>query len=74
MSSSGKPLIGAMKELSGKILQTKTNQAESLLPLVKERLAISEANRTLDRLKTSPPEKTENIITETLNSFQKEDQ
>ena len=74
MSSNGKPLIGAMKELSGKILQTKSNQAESLLPLVKERLAISEANRTLDRLETSPPKKAEDIITETLKSFQKEDQ
>jgi hypothetical protein len=73
MSSSGKPLIGAMKELSGKILQTKTNQAEHLLPLVKERLAISEAKRTLDRLKTSP-EKIEDIINETMNSFTKEDQ
>lgn len=50
MSASGKPLLGAMKELAGRYLkgQPAPNAAERLLPLTKEELRISEANRYLD--------------------------
>lgn len=48
MSSSGKPLIGAMKELAGRFLAEQPNRAEILLPMVKERLKLVKAEHHLE--------------------------
>lgn len=55
MSASGKPLLGAMKELAGRYLkgQPAPNEAERLLPLTREELRISQANRDLDTAKVT---------------------
>jgi hypothetical protein len=48
MSSDGKPLIGVLQDLSGRILNQKVNESDQLLPLVQERLNIVSAQRVLD--------------------------
>ncbi|MCY4612206.1 MAG: hypothetical protein OXB94_01085 [Nitrospira sp.] len=48
MTSSGKPLIGALKELSGRMLAEYGSGSEFLLPLAKENLAILRAKRVVD--------------------------
>ena len=55
MSSSAKPLIGALKELSSRVLNEQPSRSAMLLPLVEERLRIVRAERVLDRLETEEP-------------------
>ncbi len=55
MSSSAKPLIGALKELSSRVLNEQPSRSAMLLPLVEERLRIVRAERVLDRLETAEP-------------------
>lgn len=50
MSISGKPLISALKELSGRVLNEKSSSSDSLLNLAHERVRISKTERLLDRL------------------------
>jgi len=57
MSTSGRPLISTMQELSGRVLNNQPVQAELLLPLVREDLRISRAQRTLDKLAAAPPDR-----------------
>ena len=57
MSTSGRPLISTMQELSGRVLNNQPVQAELLLPLVREDLRISRAQRALDRLAAAPPDR-----------------
>lgn len=64
MSSSGKPLISALKELSGRVLNEQPSASESLLPLVRERLAVSEGERALDAFERSPPDTPEKLAAE----------
>ena len=52
MSSSGKPLISALKEISARVLNEQSDESAALLPLVQERLHISRARRKLDALET----------------------
>lgn len=54
MSSSGKPLIATLQELSGRILDNQPIEAELLLPILKEDLRITRAERELDRFVDSP--------------------
>ena len=55
MSSSAKPLIGALKELSSRVLNEQPSRSAMLLPLVEARLRIVRAERVLDRLETAEP-------------------
>jgi len=50
MSISGKPLIGAMKELSSRVLNEQKSPTVAFLKLARERLKITEAERVLERL------------------------
>lgn len=50
MTSSAKPLIGTLQQLSSQVLKQEANSSDQLLPLVKEQLRISEAQRALLRV------------------------
>ncbi len=49
MSTSAKPLISTLNEISGRILNTATNPSDTLLPLMQERLRATEAKHRGDR-------------------------
>lgn len=49
MSSSAKPLLGALQEISRNVLSAQHSPADALLPLVKERLRILETDRKAER-------------------------
>ncbi len=68
MTSSGKPLISGMRELSNRILNEQPNASETLLPLVKELLKISMAERYLDSVE--PDQNMQDVIGETLAELQ----
>lgn len=53
MSSSGQPLISALKELSGRMLKETPSQDKILFPLVKERLTVSHTEERIRNLGTS---------------------
>lgn len=56
MSSSGKPLISTMKDLSARVLNEQSDRSASMLPLIQERLKISKTRRKMDALEpTLPP-------------------
>jgi len=57
MSSSGKPLISTMQEISGRVLNSQPIEAELLLPLVREDLRISRAERELEKFVTADPDR-----------------
>ena len=48
MSSSNRPLIGALRELSSRFLREQPVGQELLLPIAEERLRVSEARRAVD--------------------------
>lgn len=48
MSTSAAPLIGTLKELSGRVLNANSSDAALSQPILEERLKISHAHRTLD--------------------------
>ena len=50
MTSSGKPLIGALKELSGHMLAKHGSVSNLLLPLAQENIAILRAKRVVEKL------------------------
>ena len=52
MSSSGEPLISAMKELSGRVLQEQPDQTELLLALSRAALIAARAGRRINQLET----------------------
>ncbi len=68
MTSSGKPLISGMRELSNRVLNEQPNASETLLPLVKELLKISMAERHLDSIE--PDQNMQDVIGETLAELQ----
>ncbi len=49
MSTSARPLISTLNEISGRILNTATNPSDTLLPLMQERLRATEAKHRGDR-------------------------
>jgi hypothetical protein len=49
MSSSAKPLIGTLQEYAGRILQSRYNPADALLPLVRENLVTVQAQQAAER-------------------------
>lgn len=71
MSSSAKPLIETLNEYSGRILNSRVNPAEALLPLVRENLVTLEAQQAADRL--DPTTKTvDEIYAAALGAFTEE--
>ena len=69
MSSSGKPLIGALKELSGRMLAEHGSGNDRLLPLVQESLAALRAERVLDRLEDDPNVPIKELIDQVIDAF-----
>ena len=69
MTSSGKPLIGALKELSGRMLKEHDSGTDSLLPLVRENLATLRAGRVVDRLEHEPNMSVEQLIEQVIYAF-----
>ena len=69
MSSSGKPLIGALKELSGRILAEHGSGNDPLLSLVQESLAALRAERVLDRLEDDPNVPIKELIDQVIDAF-----
>lgn len=57
MSTSARPLIGTMQEISGRVLNSQPIEAEMLLPLVREDLRLSRAGRELDKFDGTNPER-----------------
>ena len=51
VSFDAKPLIQTLQEYSGRILRPKSTEAERLLPLARENLALAEARRAADAAK-----------------------
>jgi len=50
MTTSAAPLIGTLTEYSGRVLHSRFDPAQALLPLVRESLRIVETQRALDRV------------------------
>ena len=69
MTSSGKPLIGALKELSGRMLKEHDSGTGSLLPLVRENLTTLRAGRVVDRFEQDPNMSVEQLIEQVINAF-----
>ena len=69
MTSSGKPLISALKELSGRMLAEHGSPGALVLPLVREDLATLRAERVLDRLKDDQAVSIEQMIEQIIGAF-----
>lgn len=69
MSSSSKPLISTMQELSGRVLNNQPVEAELLLPLVQEDLRISLAERELEKFTGTNPERGEELLINAINKL-----
>ena len=69
MTSSGKPLISALKELSGRMLAEHGSPGDVVLPLVREDLATLRAERVLDRLEDDPAVSIEQMIEQIIDAF-----
>lgn len=62
MSSSGRPLISTMQEISGRVLNNQPIEAEMLLPLVREDLRISRAEHELDKFTGTNPQRAAELL------------
>ena len=69
MSSSSKPLISTMQELSGRVLNNQPIEAELLLPLVQEDLRISLAERELEKFTGTNPERGDELLINAINKL-----
>jgi hypothetical protein len=72
MSSSAKPLIQTLQEFSGRVLAAQPTTSDILLPLVQERLKISEAQRQMDRVGATPGNPTD-ALNSVIKAFQTAD-
>lgn len=72
MSSSGKPLIGTMQEIAGRVLNDQPIEAEILLPLVREELRLTRAERVLDRYDQSKPQTGAEALQGVIDALRKE--
>ena len=70
MTSSGKPLLSALKELSGRMLAEHGSPGDVVLPLVREDLATLRAERALDRLEDDSAVSVEQMIDQIIDAFQ----
>lgn len=62
MSSSGRPMISTMQEISGRVLNAQPIEAEMLLPLVREDLRISRAEHELDKFTGTNPQRAAELL------------
>lgn len=69
MTSSGEPLLGALKELSGRMLAEHGSSGDVVLPLVREDLATLRAERVLDRLEDDSAMSIEQMIEQIIDAF-----
>ena len=69
MTSIGKPLLGALKELSGRMLSEHGSPGDVVLPLVREELATLRAERVLDRLEDDPAVSVEQMIEQIIDAL-----
>ena len=72
MTSSGKPLIGVLKELSGRVLAEHGSEGDFLLPLVQENLATLQAERVLDRLENDSDVSLEQMVDRIIDAFDRD--
>jgi hypothetical protein len=70
MSSSAKPLIGTLQELSKNVLNAQQSPADALLPLVSERLRITEAVEVLKRYEESNAGTIPDMLRAVLEAFE----
>jgi|GEM_PF-931343 len=70
MSTSAKPLIGMLKDLSARVLQERAAGADQLLPLARERSAILRAQRSLDQARAASAVTPESIVDATIAGFE----
>ena len=69
MTSSGKPLISTLKELSGHMLKEHGSGRELLLPLVQENIATLRAKRVVDKIKDDPNVSSDQLVEWVINAF-----
>ena len=69
MTSSGKPLISALKELSGHMLKEHGSGSELLLPLAQENIATLRAKRVVDKIKDDPNVSSDQLFERVINAF-----
>lgn len=72
MSSSGKPLIGTMQEIAGRVLNDQPVEAELLLPLTREELRLTRAERELDRYDQAKPQTGTDRLKAVIDALRKE--
>ncbi len=72
MTSSGEPLIGVLKELSGRMLAEHGSESDVLLPLVRENLATLRAERAVDRVENDPDVSVDRLIERIIEAFNKD--
>lgn len=70
MSTSAKPLVGMLKDLSGRVLNQRAAGADQLLPLARERTHILRAERALDRERAREDATPEEVIDATVQAFE----
>ena len=73
MTSSGKPLISTLNEISGRILDNQPIEAELLLPLIKEDLRITRAERELDKLDEAKPDDIPTILRDAIEQLRRKE-
>jgi hypothetical protein len=72
MSSSAKPLVNTLQELSRNVLNAQQNPAEALLPLVLERLRIVEALQKAGRYAQQPEASPDDVVADVIAAFNRE--
>ena len=72
MSSSGKPVISTMQEIAGRVLNDQPIEAEILLPLTREELRLTRAERELDRYDQSKPQTGAERLQAVIDALRKE--
>ena len=69
MSSSGKPLISALKEISGRVLSEQPSREAQLLPLVQENLRVVRAARSLDGFEGDTAKSADDVVRAIIAEF-----
>ena len=69
MTSSGKPLISVLKELSSRMLAEHDSDSDLLLPLAQEHIAILRAKRVVDKLKDDTNVISDQLIERVIDAF-----
>jgi hypothetical protein len=72
MSSSGKPLLSVMQELSARILNQKTTESDRLLPLANERIRLLHAQRLVDQAGVAGPKDVDAFIQQIIKAFEEQ--